>query len=105
MAIESATHLAWPFRLSGRRLAAVEQDGLDDVTQNVRSYLATVRGERPLSPDFGLDDPTFAPGFPASRIASEIEDAEDGRARVAIEVSGPDANGRTSVRVSVDLAD
>lgn len=100
-------HLAWPFRLPGRRgpLAQVEQDSIEDVQQNVYSYLATERGERPLSPDFGLDDPTFGPGVNTGRIAREIEDAEDGRARVEITVSGPDGSGGASVVVAVGLAD
>jgi hypothetical protein len=104
-------HLAWPFRLpsrgTGRRgpLAQVEQDSVEDVQQNVHSYLSTTRGERPLSPDFGLEDPTFGPGINATRIAADIEEAEDGRAVVEIAVVGPDANGETAVTVSVDLAD
>lgn len=102
---EFPEHLAWPFRLSGRRLGTVEQDSIDDVKQNVHSYLATARGERPLSPDFGLEDPTFGPGINSARIARDIEDAEDGRARVEITATGPDSSGRMSVRVSVDLAD
>ncbi len=102
---EVAEHLAWPFRLVGRRLGTVEQDSIEDVQQNVYSYLATERGERPLSPDFGLEDPTFGPGINAARIAREIEEAEDGRARVEIDVVGPDGSGRASVTVSVDLAD
>lgn len=102
---EVAEHLAWPFRMSGRRLATVEQDSLEDVTQNVHSYLATERGERPLSPDFGLDDPSFGPSVNTARLAADIEAAEDGRARVEITATGPDAAGRMSVQVSVDLAD
>jgi phage baseplate assembly protein W len=96
-------HLAWPFRIAGRRLAQVEQDSIEDVQQNVRSYLSTMRGERPLSPDFGLEDPTFGPGFDATRVAGEIMELED-RAEVAIVTTGPDAQGRMSVDVHVELA-
>lgn len=98
-------HLAWPFRVSGKRLATVEQDDLPDVTQNVYAYLATARGERPLSPDFGLEDPTFAPGFDGERIASEIMAAENGRAVVTVTSSPPDGSGRAAINVSVDLAE
>jgi hypothetical protein len=98
-------HLAWPFRMAGRRLAQVEQDGLEDVTQSVRSYLATARGARPLSPDFGLEDPTFGPGVDPVRLAAEIMDAEDGRADVVITTVGVDAQGRQQVTVSVDVVE
>lgn len=91
--------------MAGRRLAQVEQDSIEDVRQNVHSYLATERGERPLAPDFGLEDPTFGPTVNASRISSEIEEAENGRARVEITTVGPDGQGRASVTVAVDLAD
>jgi len=99
-----ATHIAWPFRLVGRRLAAVEQDSLADVEQNVRSYLSTERGERPLSPDFGLEDPTFSRSISGARLAADIMEQED-RADVEVLVSGPDGSGRTSLTVNVDLAE
>jgi len=100
---ESAEHLAWPFRMAGRRLATVEQDSLEEVQQNVHSYLATAKGERPLAPEFGLEDPTFGPSVNASQLAAEIEEAED-RASVTISVQQPDGGGRASVDVHVDLA-
>lgn len=98
-------HLAWPFRMSGRSLAQVEQDSIEDVQQNVRSYLTTARGERWLSPDFGLVDPTFGPGVNTARVAAEVMDAEDGRADVEITATGPDLNGRMSVEVRVGLSE
>lgn len=85
-------------------LAQVEQDELDDVRQNVYSYLATTRGERPLSPDFGLNDPSFGPGVNGDRLASEIMEAEGGRASVAIRVTRPDGGGRAAVDVTVELS-
>lgn len=97
-------HLAWPFRMANRRLAQVEQDSLEDVQQNVLSYLSTERGARPLSPDFGLDDPTFGPGVNTARLESEIQEAEDGRALVTINASPPDARGHLDVDVHVELA-
>lgn len=97
-------HLAWPFRMAGRRLAQVEQDSLEDVQQSVHSYLATARGERPLAPDFGLEDPTFGPDVNTVRLAAEIMESEDGRADVQITASGPDGAGRMAVDVHVELA-
>jgi len=99
-----ATHLAWPFRMSGRRLATVEQDSIEDVEQNVRSYLATGKGDRPLSPDFGLEDPTFSAAPSGAALAADIMEQED-RAVVEVEVTGPDGAGRTSLTVNVDLAE
>lgn len=99
-------HLAWPFRFDAtrRRLAVVEQDTIDDVQQNVHAYLNTDRGERSLSPDFGLADPTFGPGVDTVLLASEIEQAED-RAVVEITATPVSATGRVAVNVSVDLAE
>lgn len=98
-------HLAWPFRVHGGQLVQVEQGDLDDVQQNVRSYLATARGERPLSPDFGLEDPTFGPGVDPERLADEIMEAEDGLADVEVSVTRPDGLGRAAVQVRVGLAE
>ena len=98
-------HLAWPFRAAGPTLAQVEQDSIEDVQQSVRSYLATEKGERPLSPDFGLDDPTFGPDVNTARLAADIVNSEDGRADVTITKTGPDGNGRMSITVAVDVAE
>lgn len=97
-------HLAWPFRKVGRRLATVEQDSIEDVQQNVRAYLATARGERPLSPDFGLDDPTFGPGVDPAVLAAAIMEAEE-RADVTITATGPNERGQQRLVVNVDLAE
>jgi hypothetical protein len=99
-----AAHLAWPFRMSGQRLATVEQDSIEDVEQNVRAYLSTAKGDRPLSPDFGLDDPTFSRSVSGERLAADIMEQED-RADVEVLVSGPDPSGRTAITVNVDLAE
>jgi len=91
--------------MSGRHLAAVEQGSIEDVEQSVHSYLATARGERPLSPDFGLEDPTFGMGVNTALVASEIMDAEDGRAIVTITATAPDGAGSVAVDVHVELAE
>jgi len=96
-------HLAWPFRAVTRRLAQVEQDSIDDVEQNVYAYLATPRGQRPLSPDFGVEDPTFGPGLNAAKLAADIE-AIDGRAHITITYVGPDQYGHMDIKVLVELS-
>jgi hypothetical protein len=97
-------HLSWPFRLAGTRLAQVEQDSSEAIQQEVHSYLHTAKGERPLSPGFGLEDPTFGPGVEPTLLAAELEEAIDYRAFITVDVSGPDVFGHHSVEVTVDLA-
>jgi hypothetical protein len=96
-------HLRWPFRFVNRALADVEQDTIEDVEQSVHAYVTTPKGSRPLSPDFGVEDPTFSGSINAARLAAEIEESEDGRAVVDVQVRGPDENGRTSININVDL--
>jgi hypothetical protein len=97
-------HLAWPFRMAGRALAQVEQDSIEDVQQNVRSYLSTARGERTLSPDFGAEDLTFAGQVDSSRLKRDIEASED-RAAVTVTATPIDRTGRTAINVVVELAE
>lgn len=99
-------HLAWPFRYdSSGKLAQVEQDSQEDLEQSVRAYMTTPRGSRPLSPDFGLEDPTWGPGVDPTLLAKEIEESEDGRAAVSITVSGPTGAGVQQVQVEVEPAE
>lgn len=97
-------HLAWPFRFAGRRLAQVEQDSIEDLQQSVHAYLATPRGDRPLSPNFGAEDPTFGPGVDPVQLAADIEASEDERALVTITVT-PLRGGQQDVNVTVELPD
>jgi hypothetical protein len=90
--------------MGGGVLAQVEQDSVEDVQQCVYSYLHTVRGERPLSPDFGVEDPTFASLVSPVRLEADIEEAED-RANVTVTVTPIDGSGRTNISVSVELAE
>lgn len=102
---EGPEHLAWPFRLVGGRLGVVEQDSVEDVRQNVHSYLATARGERPMSPDFGLEDPTFGPNVDGNKLAAEIMDAEPRGNITVTTTSAQDGSGRVAVDVHVELAE
>jgi hypothetical protein len=96
-------HMAWPFKFAGVQLAHVEQDSIDDLEQSVHAWLVTPRGSRPLSPDFGIDDPTFGPGLNAARLQADIEASEDGRASVTVTVTAPDGTGQQGVNITVDL--
>lgn len=55
-------HLAWPVRLDGDHLAAVEQDTGEDVAQCVQVVVSTPKGSCDWLPDFGVDDQTFNQG-------------------------------------------
>jgi phage baseplate assembly protein W len=101
--VADVPHFAWPFRLANGHLVTVEQDTLDDVIQCVRAYMTTPKGARPLSPDFGLIDPTFGPGVEPAALEAELEAAEP-RASIEVEAYGPDQGGQQQVNVKVDLA-
>lgn len=100
-------HLAWPFvyEPANQRLGQVDQDSQEDLEQSVHAYLVTPRGSRPLNPDFGIEDPTFGPGFDAARLERDIEDSEDSRADVSITLVGPDEQGKQQITVVVDNAE
>lgn len=96
-------HLTWPFRMAGQQLATVEQDSLEDVQQSVYAYLYCSKGARPLNPDWGVEDPTFTGVIDGPALAAELEQSEDGRAVVAVNVIGPGGDGRAQLDVYVDL--
>lgn len=100
-------HLRWPFvyEAANQRLGQVDQDSQEDLEQSVHAYLLTPRGSRPLNPDFGIEDPTFGPGFDAAQLERDIEDSEDGRADVSITLAGPDQQGKQQITVVVDNAE
>lgn len=98
-------HLAWPFRNVGGRFATVDQDTIEDVRQNVHAYLNTGRGERSLSPDFGVEDLTFSSAVNTALLAAEIEEAEAGRAAVEVVAEPVTGTGRMAVEVHVELAE
>lgn len=53
-------HLALPLRLgAGGSFVTVDEDSIDEVTQNVRVALLTRPGERLATPELGTDDLTF----------------------------------------------
>lgn len=96
-------HIAFPLRRDPDGLAQVEQDELDDVRQCVHVLLLTPRGSRPLAPDIGVEDPTFADEIDTELLETQLEEMED-RARVTITSTGPDATGEQQLEITVDLA-
>jgi phage baseplate assembly protein W len=105
--VSDVPHLAWPFRFeaASQALQTVEQDALEDVQQSVYAYLACPKGARPLNPDWGVEDPTFASYIDGAALAAEIEASEENRALVNINVFGPDGSGAATLDVYVDLPD
>lgn len=97
-------HLVWPLRLAASgQLADVEQDSLDDVRQAVRVLRSTPLGVRPLAPDIGLEDPTFASRVDPDLLTAVLEEQED-RARLTITAADIDETGEQIVTVHVALA-
>lgn len=101
-------HLAWPLRLSGSSFAAVEQDSIDEVEQNVAVICDTHVGTYIDLPDLGIPDPTFTQ---APIDVQAIEDAlaeHEPRATARVDVvTDPRilAQGRDPVTVYVALAE
>lgn len=96
-------HLKWPLQLAADgTLATWPQDSLEDVRQCVAVLLNTPRGVRPLAPDIGIDDPTFA-GVDPEGLRALLEDQED-RAAVDVTAGAVDEHGEQTVTVTVDLA-
>jgi phage baseplate assembly protein W len=96
-------HLAWPLRLIGGQLAAVEQDTLAEVTQCVNVLLRTPRGARVLLPDFGVEDPSFVDGLDIDDALAQVARYEP-RAVVDVDDDYIDEAGVQRTRLIVDLA-
>jgi hypothetical protein len=104
MADVEIPHLAWPLTLANDgALAQVEEGTIEDVRQCVRVLLLTPLRVRPLAPDIGVEDPTFAPVDEAA-LAARLEELDD-RARVSVIASPPDAAGEQQIEVRVGLVD
>lgn len=95
-------HLQVPFRIVGGHALVVEQDTLEEISQNLRVLLLTRRGQRGSIADYGVDDPTFgavgrtpdegelqaaaARWEPRARIDVDSEPAGDGTLDVVVRV-------------------
>lgn len=65
--------LAFPFRISGRDVAVVEQDTATDREQNAEVVIRYTIGERTAVPDFGIPDQAMRErGVDPQEIASHI---------------------------------
>ena len=87
MAYPDLPHIELPVRFdpSTRRLAALEQDSIDEVTQNVSVVLRCQPGAREDEPDFGVPEQVFLErGVDLEEIARHVEEWEP-RARLLLD--------------------
>lgn len=65
--------IAYPFRLSPSGSVVTVEEGTDEqYAQELAVAVLTRTGERPLVPDFGIDDPVFI-GFDAEALRLHID--------------------------------
>lgn len=51
--------LSYPLSLTFDRFSTVRQDSDAYKAQQIKAFLRTEKGERPIMPDFGMNEPTF----------------------------------------------
>lgn len=65
--------IAYPFRLSPSGSVVTVEEGTDEqYAQELAVAVLTRTGERPLVPDFGIDDPVFV-GFDAEALRLHVD--------------------------------
>jgi phage baseplate assembly protein W len=64
--------LSHPFRFGADGNAAtIDQDSAASTAQTLHAIVSTVRGEHPMAPSFGVDDPAFV-GLAADQISANV---------------------------------
>ena len=92
---------AHPLRLDGSgNVATVEQWSVQQAQQVGLAIVATVIGERPLAPLFGISDPVGV-GVEYDQIAAAVDICEPDLLLVGATFDGPDTDGRQDVTVTV----
>lgn len=96
----STPHLATPFRLVGGRVAVVEQDSIEEITQCVVACLSTKLGSLVDLPEFGIPNELFKqlPDVDVDAVMAAVEDCEP-RAAVLGAATFEDLIARVSVEV------
>lgn len=78
-------HIALPFRLSGDRIAAVEQDSNEEIAQNAETIIRYPTQYRLEAPDFGVSEGLFRQeGVDPDEIKAAISEFEP-RAEAEVE--------------------
>jgi len=95
-------HLALPLVLGPTgSFNTIQQDTVEEVAQSVEVLLGTAKGDRVITPDYGIADPTFANPDP-NEITQTITVWEP-RADPKVTV-GSSSTGTSKVSVKVALA-
>jgi phage baseplate assembly protein W len=96
-------HLALPLTVGpSGSFNVLVQDTLAEVAQSVSVLLGTMKGDRTMVPDYGVDDPTFA--TPNAGAITQAVNQWEPRAAVVVTVSPMADNTRQNVNVQVALA-
>jgi phage baseplate assembly protein W len=96
-------HLALPLTVGpSGSFNVVVQDTLAEVAQSVSVLLGTMKGDRTMVPDYGVDDPTFA--TPNAGAITQAVNQWEPRAAVVVTVGPMANNAQQSVNVQVALA-
>jgi phage baseplate assembly protein W len=98
-----ARTLTLPLRVTGARMASIEQGHPAEIAQSLGLLLATRPGERRSSPDYGYPDPTFVGVNPdlLRAVADEWEpraDLDD------VEIAATTYDGSPGQAVTIQLA-
>lgn len=92
--------LSFPFRLDRQGHVATTERGSDaEVEEALAVMTMTVTGERPLTPDFGVPDPTFN-GLTLSDVAAGVADWGPAGVSVVSVVSVPQTETVTRTVIS-----
>jgi phage baseplate assembly protein W len=94
--------IAFPFRIaSDGTVASVEHGSNEEAAQLLVALVMTHRGEMPLSPQFGLDDPAFGATEPGE-VASAVSVYYPHISLNDIRVTDPTNDGRSTIEVDFD---
>lgn len=92
---------AHPLRLDGSgSIATVEQWSVAEAAQCALAVVATVVGERPMAPQFGIPDPAGV-GVDADTLSASIGISEPDLVVTEVDIIGPGADGRQTVTMQV----
>lgn len=100
-------HLRVPFSIRWGRADVIEGGTVDEIAQNVRVLLMTRPGQRPVVPEYGVEDPTFSYSHEAlgEEVGAAVDRWEE-RAEIEIVYDPTDAGeGLSNWSVYVGLSE
>lgn len=96
--------ISHPFRLVGGDVVTVDDGGIDHAAEAVAVTVLTEKGSRPLVPDFGLTDPTFA-ALDVAELQAVLRTFGPERVTVALEDSHHPTDSRQALTLTVSIDD